>query len=80
MVAKQIPGMGYALEAIVGQGLKLTSGGIGVKTCKAAVLLQVRLPVHTRKFTLSYVTGHSVGIGAYLNRIGQCTIQDLTKN
>ena len=26
-------------------------------------------------FTLSYITGRSVGIGAYLNRLGQRTIQ-----
>ena len=26
-------------------------------------------------FTLSYVTGHSAGIGAYLVRLGQCVIQ-----
>lgn len=30
---------------------------------------------YTQIFTLSYVTGHSVGIGAYLNRLTQRVIQ-----
>ena len=36
-----------------------------------------RIPTGLRQdtFTLSYITGRSVGIGAYLNRLGQRNIQ-----
>eukprot|EP00913_Durusdinium_trenchii_P015034 g14099.t1 len=53
VVAKSVPGVGYALEA--------------VETSRA----------YNDIFTLSYVTGRSVGIGAYLNRLGQRVIQSV---
>jgi acetyl-CoA carboxylase/biotin carboxylase 1 len=47
-----------------------------LRTCKEAERLLEKPHAHYDKiFTLSYVTGRSVGIGAYLVRLGQRVIQ-----
>eukprot|EP00441_Pelagodinium_beii_P036360 CAMPEP_0197642468 /NCGR_PEP_ID=MMETSP1338-20131121/16115_1 /TAXON_ID=43686 ORGANISM="Pelagodinium beii, Strain RCC1491" /NCGR_SAMPLE_ID=MMETSP1338 /ASSEMBLY_ACC=CAM_ASM_000754 /LENGTH=2163 /DNA_ID=CAMNT_0043215591 /DNA_START=12 /DNA_END=6503 /DNA_ORIENTATION=+ len=66
----------YALDAIIGEGLKSTKGGIGVENLKGSGLIAGETArAYNEIFTLSYVTGRSVGIGAYLNRLGQRVIQ-----
>jgi len=66
----------YALDAIIGEGLKSTQGGIGVENLKGSGLIAGETArAYNEIFTLSYVTGRSVGIGAYLNRLGQRVIQ-----
>eukprot|EP00435_Cladocopium_sp_Y103_P047907 s771_g14.t1 len=82
----------YVLDAIIGEGMKSTAGGIGVENLRGSGLIAGETsrayqegPVKFRKlaqhgdgedtFTLSYITGRSVGIGAYLNRLGQRNIQ-----
>jgi len=66
----------YVLEAIIGEGLKSTAGGIGVENLKGSGLIAGETArAYNEVFTLSYVTGRSVGIGAYLNRLGQRVIQ-----
>jgi len=66
----------YALEAIIGEGLKSTAGGIGVENLQGSGLIAGETSrAYDEVFTLSYITGRSVGIGAYLNRLGQRTIQ-----
>eukprot|EP01033_Poteriospumella_lacustris_P003046 gene3046-2231_t len=69
-----VPGTGeirYKLEAIIGQG-----NGIGVENLKGSGLIAGETSrAYDETFTLSYVTGRSVGIGAYLNRLGQRVIQ-----
>eukprot|EP00931_Biecheleriopsis_adriatica_P052507 TRINITY_DN3055_c0_g1_i3.p1 TRINITY_DN3055_c0_g1~~TRINITY_DN3055_c0_g1_i3.p1 ORF type:complete len:2157 (-),score=543.39 TRINITY_DN3055_c0_g1_i3:77-6547(-) len=66
----------YVLDAIIGEGLKSTQGGIGVENLKGSGLIAGETArAYNEIFTLSYVTGRSVGIGAYLNRLGQRVIQ-----
>ncbi|CAJ1399376.1 unnamed protein product [Effrenium voratum] len=78
VVARPVQGVGYALEAVVGQGLKSTEGGIGVENLQGSGLIAGETSrAYNDIFTLSYVTGRSVGIGAYLNRLGQRVIQSV---
>jgi len=66
----------YAMDAIIGEGLKSTAGGIGVENLQGSGLIAGETSrAYNEIFTLSYVTGRSVGIGAYLNRLGQRVIQ-----
>ncbi|CAE7605731.1 ACC1 [Symbiodinium natans] len=66
----------YILDAIIGEGLKSTEGGIGVENLKGSGLIAGETSrAYQETFTLSYITGRSVGIGAYLNRLGQRNIQ-----
>ncbi|CAE8694554.1 unnamed protein product, partial [Polarella glacialis] len=66
----------YVLDAIIGQSQKSTKGGIGVENLKGSGLIAGETSrAYQETFTLSYITGRSVGIGAYLNRLGQRTIQ-----
>jgi acetyl-CoA carboxylase/biotin carboxylase 1 len=61
----------YALDAIIG-----TFNGIGVENLRGSGLIAGETSrAYDETFTLSYVTGRSVGIGAYLNRLGQRVIQ-----
>lgn len=61
----------YALDAIIGQ-----INGIGVENLRGSGLIAGETSrAYDETFTLSYVTGRSVGIGAYLNRLGQRVIQ-----
>eukprot|EP00442_Polarella_glacialis_P024751 CAMPEP_0115061710 /NCGR_PEP_ID=MMETSP0227-20121206/8152_1 /TAXON_ID=89957 /ORGANISM="Polarella glacialis, Strain CCMP 1383" /LENGTH=2235 /DNA_ID=CAMNT_0002447029 /DNA_START=29 /DNA_END=6736 /DNA_ORIENTATION=+ len=76
VLAKHIPGVGFILEAVVGTGLASVAGGIGVENLQGSGLIAGETSrAYNEIFTLSYVTGRSVGIGAYLNRLGQRTIQ-----
>eukprot|EP00930_Biecheleria_cincta_P026767 TRINITY_DN18824_c0_g4_i1.p1 TRINITY_DN18824_c0_g4~~TRINITY_DN18824_c0_g4_i1.p1 ORF type:complete len:2184 (-),score=502.75 TRINITY_DN18824_c0_g4_i1:163-6714(-) len=78
VLAKEVPGLGFALEAIVGEGLKSIEGGIGVENLQGSGLIAGETSrAYNEIFTLSYITGRSVGIGAYLNRLGQRTIQSV---
>ena len=57
----------YVLDAIIGQ-----INGIGVENLRGSGLIAGETSrAYDETFTLSYVTGRSVGIGAYLNRLGQ---------
>lgn len=61
----------YVLDAIIGQ-----IHGIGVENLRGSGLIAGETSkAYDEIFTLSYVTGRSVGIGAYLNRLGQRVIQ-----
>lgn len=61
----------YVLDAIIG-----TFNGIGVENLRGSGLIAGETSrAYDETFTLSYVTGRSVGIGAYLNRLGQRVIQ-----
>merc|ERR1711871_684976 len=61
----------YVLDAIIGQ-----VHGIGVENLRGSGLIAGETSrAYEETFTLSYVTGRSVGIGAYLNRLGQRVIQ-----
>merc|ERR1711988_1953249 len=61
----------YRLDAIIG-----TFNGIGVENLRGSGLIAGETSrAYEETFTLSYVTGRSVGIGAYLNRLGQRVIQ-----
>ena len=61
----------HVLEAIIGQ-----IHGIGVENLRGSGLIAGETSrAYDETFTLSYVTGRSVGIGAYLNRLGQRVIQ-----
>jgi acetyl-CoA carboxylase/biotin carboxylase 1 len=61
----------YKLDAIIGQ-----KHGIGVENLRGSGLIAGETSrAYDETFTLSYVTGRSVGIGAYLNRLGQRIIQ-----
>mmetsp|Transcript_30431 Transcript_30431/g.51415 ORF Transcript_30431/g.51415 Transcript_30431/m.51415 type:complete len:2150 (-) Transcript_30431:120-6569(-) len=63
----------YALQAIVGDE---KVHGIGVENLRGSGMIAGETSrAYDEVFTLSYVTGRSVGIGAYLNRLGQRTIQ-----
>jgi len=60
-----------AIDAIVGQ-----VHGIGVENLRGSGMIAGETSrAYSETFTLSYVTGRSVGIGAYLMRLGQRTIQ-----
>eukprot|EP00928_Gymnodinium_smaydae_P037781 TRINITY_DN26188_c0_g1_i1.p1 TRINITY_DN26188_c0_g1~~TRINITY_DN26188_c0_g1_i1.p1 ORF type:complete len:2149 (+),score=434.34 TRINITY_DN26188_c0_g1_i1:43-6489(+) len=66
----------YALDAVLGLGQESTAGGIGVENLQGSGLIAGETSrAYNEVFTLSYITGRSVGIGAYLNRLGQRTIQ-----
>lgn len=66
----------YVLDAIIGEGMKSTQGGIGVENLQGSGLIAGETSrAYQDTFTLSYITGRSVGIGAYLNRLGQRNIQ-----
>jgi len=66
----------YVLDGIIGEGLKSTAGGIGVENLQGSGLIAGETSrAYDETFTLSYITGRSVGIGAYLNRLGQRNIQ-----
>jgi len=66
----------HVIDAIIGEGLKSTAGGIGVENLQGSGLIAGETSrAYNEVFTLSYVTGRSVGIGAYLNRLGQRVIQ-----
>jgi len=70
--------VGYALKAVVGLGLSSIEGGIGVENLQGSGLIAGETSrAYNDIFTLSYVTGRSVGIGAYLNRLGQRVIQSV---
>merc|ERR1711988_1624942 len=61
----------YRLDAIIG-----TFNGICVENLRGSGLIAGETSrAYDETFTLSYVTGRSVGIGAYLNRLGQRNIQ-----
>merc|ERR1711988_2039121 len=61
----------YRLDAIIG-----TFNGICVENLRGSGLIAGETSrAYDETFTLSYVTGRSVGIGAYLNRLGQRVIQ-----
>jgi acetyl-CoA carboxylase/biotin carboxylase 1 len=61
----------YALDDIIGQ-----IHGIGVENLRGSgTIAGETARAYDETFTLSYVTGRSVGIGAYLVRLGQRTIQ-----
>lgn len=50
--------------------------GIGVENLRGSGMIAGETSrAYDQGFTLSYVTGRSVGIGAYLVRLGQRTIQ-----
>merc|ERR1711937_421340 len=62
---------GWAIKDIIG-----TSEGIGVENLQGSGKIAGETSrAYDEIFTLSYVTGRSVGIGAYLNRLGQRIIQ-----
>mmetsp|Transcript_96126 Transcript_96126/g.215116 ORF Transcript_96126/g.215116 Transcript_96126/m.215116 type:complete len:642 (-) Transcript_96126:42-1967(-) len=66
----------YRIDTIIGEGQKSTTGGIGVENLRGSGLIAGETSrAYNEVFTLSYITGRSVGIGAYLNRLGQRTIQ-----
>jgi len=61
----------YVLDDIVGQ-----KDGIGVENLRGSGLIAGETSAaYDETFTLSYVTGRSVGIGAYINRLAQRVIQ-----
>eukprot|EP00928_Gymnodinium_smaydae_P014612 TRINITY_DN15382_c0_g1_i1.p1 TRINITY_DN15382_c0_g1~~TRINITY_DN15382_c0_g1_i1.p1 ORF type:complete len:2081 (+),score=604.78 TRINITY_DN15382_c0_g1_i1:101-6343(+) len=65
-----------ALDAIMGLNLPSVKGGIGVENLQGSGLIAGETSrAYEETFTLSYITGRSVGIGAYLNRLGQRNIQ-----
>uniref|UniRef100_A0A7S4GNE6 Acetyl-CoA carboxylase n=1 Tax=Oxyrrhis marina TaxID=2969 RepID=A0A7S4GNE6_OXYMA len=66
----------HVLDSIVGLNLKSTEGGIGVENLQGSGMIAGETArAYNEVFTLSYATGRSVGIGAYLNRLGQRNIQ-----
>lgn len=69
-------GKRHVLDAILGLNMKSTKGGIGVENLQGSGLIAGETSrAYQETFTLSYITGRSVGIGAYLNRLGQRNIQ-----
>jgi len=61
----------FKLEDIVGE-----KDGIGVENLRGSGLIAGETSAaYEQTFTLSYVTGRSVGIGAYINRLAQRVIQ-----
>jgi acetyl-CoA carboxylase/biotin carboxylase 1 len=70
VVAKQVS-EGWALSDVIG-----TNHGIGVENLQGSGKIAGETSAaYDEIFTLSYVTGRSVGIGAYLVRLGQRVIQ-----
>mmetsp|Transcript_57673 Transcript_57673/g.67324 ORF Transcript_57673/g.67324 Transcript_57673/m.67324 type:complete len:2093 (-) Transcript_57673:220-6498(-) len=68
--ARKVP-EGWAIEDIIG-----TKHGIGVENLQGSGKIAGETSqAYDEIFTLSYVTGRSVGIGAYLVRLGQRVIQ-----
>jgi acetyl-CoA carboxylase/biotin carboxylase 1 len=66
----------HVLDAIMGVGLPSVKGGVGVECLQGSGLIAGETSrAYDETFTLSYATGRSVGIGAYLNRLGQRNIQ-----
>jgi len=66
----------HVLDAVIGAGLASTAGGVGVECLQGSGLIAGETSrAYEETFTLSYATGRSVGIGAYLNRLGQRNIQ-----
>jgi len=62
---------GWAIDDIIG-----TEEGIGVENLRGSGMIAGETSrAYDEIFTLSYVTGRSVGIGAYLVRLGQRVIQ-----
>mmetsp|Transcript_36664 Transcript_36664/g.53859 ORF Transcript_36664/g.53859 Transcript_36664/m.53859 type:complete len:2101 (+) Transcript_36664:49-6351(+) len=62
---------GWAIDDIIG-----TKHGIGVENLRGSGMIAGETSrAYDEIFTLSYVTGRSVGIGAYLVRLGQRVIQ-----
>ena len=70
VIANQVP-EGWALTDVIG-----TKHGIGVENLQGSGKIAGETSAaYDEIFTLSYVTGRSVGIGAYLVRLGQRVIQ-----
>jgi len=68
--AHEVP-EGWAIDDIIG-----TNHGIGVENLRGSGMIAGETSrAYDEIFTLSYVTGRSVGIGAYLVRLGQRIIQ-----
>lgn len=68
--ARKVP-EGWAVDDIIG-----TKHGIGVENLQGSGMIAGETSrAYDEIFTLSYVTGRSVGIGAYLVRLGQRIIQ-----
>jgi acetyl-CoA carboxylase/biotin carboxylase 1 len=68
--AHQVP-EGWAIDDLIG-----TTEGIGVENLRGSGMIAGETSrAYDEIFTLSYVTGRSVGIGAYLVRLGQRVIQ-----
>jgi len=68
--AHKVP-LGWAIDDIIG-----TTHGIGVENLRGSGMIAGETSrAYDEIFTLSYVTGRSVGIGAYLVRLGQRVIQ-----
>lgn len=70
VIANKVP-EGWALTDVIG-----TKEGIGVENLQGSGKIAGESSrAYDETFTLSYVTGRSVGIGAYLVRLGQRVIQ-----
>lgn len=70
VIAHKVPG-GWALDDVIG-----TNHGIGVENLQGSGKIAGETSkAYDEIFTLTYVTGRSVGIGAYLARLGQRVIQ-----
>lgn len=70
VIAHEVP-EGWALDDVIG-----TNHGIGVENLQGSGKIAGETSkAYDEIFTLSYVTGRSVGIGAYLLRLGQRVIQ-----
>lgn len=70
VLAHKVP-EGWALDDVIG-----TNHGIGVENLQGSGKIAGETSkAYDEIFTLSYVTGRSVGIGAYLVRLGQRVIQ-----
>merc|ERR1719401_2100323 len=68
--------MRHRLDAVVGSDVVGTVHGIGVENLRGSGMIAGETSrAYAETFTLSYVTGRSVGIGAYLMRLGQRNIQ-----
>jgi acetyl-CoA carboxylase/biotin carboxylase 1 len=66
----------HVLDGILGFNMKSIEGGIGVENLQGSgMIVGETSRAYEETFTLSYVTGRSVGVGAYLNRLAQRTIQ-----
>ena len=65
----------HEIEAIIGSDDQVPDG-IGVENLRGSGTIAGEASrAYEETFTLSYVSGRSVGIGAYLNRLGQRVIQ-----